>query len=112
MKTLNCLILVVGGLLVGSAHATDTTYCVALTSNAGKNCGASDSLQIKVKNNCSTPVYVKMCLEKKDGRWSCGSDSKLKPGDTNSGFWACHATGEYKWMSCTGGYAECGFKNP
>ena len=92
--------------------AQDARRCVSLDAKRGTQCGSADSLQIKVKNRCSQKVYVKMCLEKKNGQWSCGSDSTLAPGKTNNGFWTCHATGDYQWSACTGGYKECGFKNP
>ena len=51
-----------------------------------------------------------MCIEKTNGKWSCGSDSSLGVNQSNGGFWACDATGNYIWDSCTGGYKECGFK--
>lgn len=98
----------------GSVHAmaADTDHCVSLDSIWGNNCGSSNSLQIVPKNNCGQKVYVKICIEKTNGGWSCGSDSSLRSGRKNTGFWACKATGNYKYATCTGGYKECGFKNP
>lgn len=98
--------------MTASAFAADTSDCVVLTREQGNNCASRDSLQIKVTNKCSENVYVKMCLERKDGQWNCGSDSILKPGRTNTGFYACHGTGNYQWSSCTGGFKECGFRSP
>lgn len=98
--------------LSASVLAADAQHCISLDDRWGKQCGSSDSLQIKVKNKCAQRVYVKMCLEKKNGKWSCGSDSTLDPGQTNTGFYTCHATSNYKWSACTGGYEECGFKSP
>jgi len=95
-----------------SAFSADAEHCVSLDDRWGEKCGSSDSLQIKAKNRCSERVYVKICLERKNGKWSCGSDSTLDPGETNGGFFTCHSTGNYKWAACTGGYSECGFKNP
>ncbi|MDD8058465.1 MULTISPECIES: hypothetical protein [Shewanella] len=97
--------------LSASVFAADAQHCVLLDDSWGNSCGSPDSLQIKVKNGCSQTIYVKMCIEKKDGKWSCGSDSSLAPGRTNTGFYTCHATSRYKWSACTGGYKECGFKN-
>lgn len=112
MKRLTLIIILLFLCFAANVFAKDTRHCVSLDSEWGDNCGSSDSLQINVKNRCSQRVYVKMCLERKDGKWSCGSDSTLDPGETNNGFWTCHATGDYKWSSCTGGYKECGFKDP
>lgn len=112
MKKLIGIVLVAGLSLSGNAPAADADHCVVLDDRWGERCGSTDSLQIRVTNQCSQRVYVKMCLQKKDGRWSCGSDSSMDPGDTNRGFYTCHATGNYRWAACTGGYKECGFKSP
>jgi len=109
MKKLTCIIPIISLHLSTSVFAADTRYCVSVDNLWGNSCGSSDSLQIKVENKCSQRVYVKMCLERKNGVWSCGSDSALDPGETNTGFYTCHATGNYKWSACTGGYNECGF---
>ncbi|WP_345984872.1 hypothetical protein WCX49_09585 [Sulfurimonas sp. HSL-1656] len=112
MKKLILALLALGLLLSTNVFAQDAKFCVHLDDRWGDNCGSSDSLSIKVTNQCNQRVYVKMCLEKKNGNWSCGSDSTLDPGETNNGFYTCHATGDYQWSACTGGYNECGFKNP
>ena len=93
-------------------HASDTKHCVNINTTRGDSCGTPDSMNVWVTNNCSTKVYVKVCLERKDGKWSCGSDSSLKPGKRNGAFYTCHATRNYRWDTCTGGYKECGFKSP
>jgi len=108
MKFWAFLLVLVG--LVGTLSATDTQYCTRLVPQWGGQCGRSDSLSMDVINQCNTTIYVKMCIEKKDGTWACGSDSGLAPGAKNVGFWTCSSTGRYEWSSCTGGYAECGFK--
>lgn len=112
MKKIFWLISLAGLMLTADALANNAQNCVRLDPVWGNSCGKPDSLQVKVTNRCSQTVYVKMCIEKKGGGWSCGSDSILKPGNTNNGFWACQATGNYRWDACTGGYQECGFKNP
>ena len=94
----------------GNVYAKNTRYCVALEANRGNKCGKPESMQITVRNQCSVPVYVKFCIEGQDGKGDCGSDSHLKPGKSNGGFWDCRSTGRYEWDSCTGGYKECGFK--
>lgn len=96
----------------GAANAKNTMNCVDVTTSWGTKCGSGDSMHVVVKNRCHQRVYVKMCVEKKGGGWSCGSDSTLDHNERNTGFWACHATGNYRWNSCTGGYKECGFKKP
>jgi hypothetical protein len=102
-----------GSLFVAmNASAGDMSYCAHLEDDWGSNCGSSDSLQMKVKNNCGRDIYVQMCIERKDGKWSCGVNSSLHPGQTDQGFWTCHSTGRYKWAACSGGREECHFPNP
>jgi hypothetical protein len=91
-------------------HASSTTHCVNVETTRGDSCGTPDSMNVWVTNNCPSMVYVKVCLEKADGNWSCGSDSSLRPGKRNGAFYTCHATRNFEWNSCTGGYSECGFK--
>ncbi|MBU2966579.1 hypothetical protein Q4508_03225 [Amphritea sp. 2_MG-2023] len=112
MKKLVGIISIVGFLLSNSVFAADAQNCVSLDPKWGSRCGSPDSLHIKVKNRCSQRVYVKICLEKKDRKWNCGSDGTLDPGETNTGFYTCHATGDYRWSACTKGSSECGFRNP
>ncbi len=112
MKKLTVIIAVISLCCAMNVFAEDAKHCVSLDDKWGNNCGSSDSLQIKFKNRCSQRIYLKYCLERKDGKWRCGSNSTLDPGETNLGAWTCHATGNYKWSACTGGYRECGFKNP
>ena len=95
-----------------NAFAADAKHCVSLDDRWGNNCNSSNSMQMVVTNKCSQRVYVKMCIERKNGNWSCWSDSTLDPGEDNNGFYVCNATGNYQWSACTGGYNECGFKNP
>lgn len=112
MKKLTIIIATVSLFCAMNVFAMDAESCVSLDKEWGNHCGSSDSFQIKATNNCSQRIYVKMCLEKKNGQWSCSSDSRLSPGETNYGFYTCHATGYYKWSACTGGYKECGFQSP
>jgi len=93
-----------------NVYSADTAKCVNLESFRGDNCGSPDSIRVNVTNRCAKKIYVRMCQQRSDGKWTCGSDSALKPGSTNTGFYTCHATGKYEWNSCTGGYKECGFK--
>ena len=95
-----------------NAYAESTRHCVSLETPRGQSCGSPDSMNVIAQNNCGTTVYVKVCVEKTNGKWSCGSDSSLRPGARNGGFYTCHATAQYRWDSCTGGYSECGFKDP
>ncbi|MEQ8898107.1 MAG: hypothetical protein RID23_13550 [Roseovarius sp.] len=91
-------------------RADDMSLCITLDRVWGDKCGRNDSLHIIVTNNCPSATFIKMCIEEKDGGWSCGSDNNLERGGTNRGFWACSATGDYSYAACTGGYSECGFK--
>ena len=93
-----------------NVHAKSTHHCVKAEPFWGKSCGNKDSMNVRIRNNCSESVYVKVCVERTSGKWSCGSDSGLEAGTTNAGFYTCHATGNYEWRTCTGGYSECGFK--
>ena len=50
---------------VNPLHARDLTSCIQETSRWGEHCGSPDSLQLIVRNNCSEPAYIKICLAKK-----------------------------------------------
>lgn len=92
----------------GSAASMNS--CITVERDRGTKCGRGDSLHVIVTNRCDTSTYIKVCVQKKSGDWSCGTDSNLRPGESNRGFWACKATGDYHYAACTGGYSECGFK--
>lgn len=106
-------ILIVAALAItaaGSTWAADARHCVALHTKRGEHCGDPSSISVDVVNRCNQPVYVKVCNQRTNGQWDCGSDSNLAPGKRNTGFWSCKATGRYEWAACTGGYKECNFK--
>lgn len=92
------------------AQAEDTGHCVKLKELRGKDCGNPLSVRVEPTNNCGIPVYVRICIKRSNGSWSCGAYAKMPPGKSDNGFMVCDGTGKYKWTSCTGGYRECGFK--
>jgi len=102
-----------------NAFAQDARNCLkqwqggnSLQGKWGEHCGSKDSVTYEITNICNQPIYFKGCLEKTNGEWSCGSHTDLEPGVTDYGFWVCNGTGRMQWAACTGGYKECGFKNP
>uniref|UniRef100_UPI003B51BA95 hypothetical protein n=1 Tax=Roseovarius indicus TaxID=540747 RepID=UPI003B51BA95 len=90
--------------------AENMGLCIEVDREWGTMCNRDDSLHVIVTNRCPSTTYIKVCVQEKGGKWSCGSDNSLEPGETNRGFWACKATGDYDYAACTGGYSECGFK--
>lgn len=88
------------GLLVVSlftpAWAQDATHCVDVyKTEAGTNCGSSDSLLIRYRNSCTSAIDAQVCLERSNGRWECGVYSDMDSGDTSSHF-VCKASGRYR----------------
>ena len=88
--------------------AVDARQCLKLKVERGNVCYEDrTSIQVKETNQCNQRIYVKTCLEKIEGGWSCAS-GYIMPGDTKHGSWTCRATGRYRTATCTGGYEECG----
>lgn len=111
MKMLTGIIAVTGLCFSINSFAQNMDSCISIQEVWGKSCGSADSFQVKIKNQCSEAAYAKTCLERTNGKWSCGSTT-LKPGDVGNGAWICEGTGKYKYATCTGGYKECGFESP
>ena len=111
MKYLSGFIAMASLLASASVFAADARHCADLEYIWGTRCNSSESLIINTTNNCAETIYIRTCLERKDGRWDCGTHSNMRPGQS-SGHYTCHATGEYQRAACTGGYAECGFPTP
>lgn len=112
MKILMVIMAVISLCFSINIFAKNMDDCVSINKTWGDKCGSEKSVQVKVKNQCSENVYVKMCVERENGTWECGSDPRLEPGETNTGFYTCKATGNYKYATCTGGFKECGFPSP
>ena len=98
--------------LPAASMGADAKHCISLDTIRGNHCNDPTSMTVKVTNRCDRTVYVKVCLEMPNGKHDCGSDSRLRVGETNYGFWTCKATGRYRWDACTGGHEECGRWQP
>jgi hypothetical protein len=93
MKKLVTIVLLVVASLTGFSQSYNN--CLTKTKTVwGEMCGSSSSYQVWFRNDCSITVDVKVCLKKTDGKWSCGVEYGLRPGETtDDGFWACSSTG-------------------
>lgn len=94
-----------------SPSANDFRGCMTLETRWGEQCSGHDSFQVIATNTCGSAAYIKVCVEQSNGKWDCGTDLSLAPGDRNTGFWVCHGTGRYKWASCSVG-DDCSFPQP
>ena len=80
-----------------SSAATDSTACVEVVERrAGQDCGSPGSFAIAVKNRCEQTIDAKLCLEKPDHTWACGTTSGMKGGASTS-LLACESTRE-SWV--------------
>lgn len=91
--------------------ANDFRGCMTLETRWGEQCGERDSFQVIATNTCGSAAYIKICVERTNGKWDCGTDSNLPPGGRNTGWYVCHGTGRYKWASCSAG-DDCSFPQP
>jgi|GEM_PF-2713495 len=65
----------------------------------GNRCSSSDSFDYHVVNRGTTPLDIKVCLERTNGTWSCFVNSNTWPGQVMSDAYVCHGTGktEFFW---------------
>ena len=90
-----------------SAFATNKDYCVEKSFTYGEECGSSDSMMMKLVNRCNREVYIKYCLLKKNGKWSCGV-TNLGVDKKWMGAWTCHSKNwKYKFTACTPDHKGC-----
>jgi hypothetical protein len=79
------------------AACSNLDACVTVTgATRGDYCASQDSVEVRVRNDCTRPVDVEICYEARDGRCVCGLHSNLAPGAAPAApFWACGLTGRY-----------------
>jgi len=80
-----------------AAACANLDACVTVTGGTrGDHCASLDSVEVRVRNDCTRPVDVEICYEARDGRCVCGLHSNLAPGASPTmPFWACGLTGRY-----------------
>ena len=84
-----------------SLFAANREHCLVKKITYGNDCNSSDSMMVEFKNSCNEKVYLKYCLLKKNGKWSCGS-TNLKINENFNGAWTCHSKNwKYKFTACT-----------
>jgi hypothetical protein len=80
--------------------------CMVFSSQErGKRCNSADSMNVTLRNNCTSPVDLRMCVERSQlkpsesqFRWSeCALASNVTP-DQLTTWGTCHATGNV-WVS-------------
>ena len=71
--------------------------CVQVTyATRGEHCASGDSVEVRVRNDCTLPVDVQICYEQRGGGCVCGTHRNLAPGTEGTpAFWACNVTGRY-----------------
>lgn len=83
--------------------------CVTVTYAArGDHCGGSaDSVEVRVRNDCTRAADVEICYERRDGTCECGLHRNVAPGAMGTpAFWACDLTGNFRVSSRAAGDAE------
>jgi hypothetical protein len=87
-----------------SIYAGDAQHCAQLDYTRGEHCGSTSSFGITVTNTCNENIGVKVCIQRRNGKWNCGLDSKLRPNESNNGFWVCkaHTYPKYDYDACFG----------
>ncbi|MFT7518594.1 MAG: hypothetical protein ACI9MC_000726 [Kiritimatiellia bacterium] len=73
--------------------------CVQVVSaTMGTRCGEDSSVEVQVRNVCTTPVKIQSCIERSNGKWSCLPDGTfgdgLAPG-AEANWYVCDGTGTY-----------------
>jgi hypothetical protein len=94
----------------GSSCASMNSY-VAATTSWINNCGSSDDLSVKVKNNSSQKLAIRIAIKKKTGQWDCGLQYGVAAGSTFT-YWSCHSTGDYRVYSMLQSDNDSGCKLP
>ncbi len=83
--------------------------CVAVTYAAsGERCGGSrDSVEVRVRNNCTRAADVQICFPRRDGGGCvCGMHRAVAPGaEAAPSFWACDVLRRYSLSSRAAGDA-------
>jgi hypothetical protein len=73
----------------GTSYAGDADSCVRLTKTYGENCGNSNSIQIKVRNSCSTPVTHKVCIYNSNEKLECFQGTLDGSDEQDYGYYVC-----------------------
>ena len=100
----------------GGSGGNDCTNMTSYTSATAKwisNCGGTnEDLSVKVTNNSNQTLYIRIEIEKTNGKWDCGGET-IPPGDYTT-YWSCDGTGNYKWRAILGSefgngcFPDCG----
>jgi hypothetical protein len=72
--------------------------CITVTYAArGDHCGASaDSVEVRVRNDCTHAADIQICFPRRDGGCTCGIHRFVAPGSSaDPPFWACNVQGRY-----------------
>ncbi|QIE44694.1 hypothetical protein G5B38_03660 [Pseudohalocynthiibacter aestuariivivens] len=81
----------------------------------GGSCNSADSFAVKMRNaSGNRRIDLKVCLERKDGTWTCYSSRNIAPGKVVPSYWSfsvCDGTGNYKWWDHVTGSGQK-FGNP
>ena len=84
---------------------TNFDACVTVVDGVrGTHCGDVESIEVRVRNDCTAPVDVELCYERIDGSCACGVHRSLAPGAVGDPvFWACAVTGRYRFSARAAG---------
>ncbi len=83
--------------------------CVTVTYAArGDHCGGSpDSVEVRVRNDCTRAADVEICYERRDNTCTCGTHRNVAPGvEASPPFWACDLTGNFRLSARAAGDAQ------
>ena len=106
-----------GGSGSGSGSGSGGSSCASKNSNVSattswiNNCGSSDDLSVKVKNNSTQKLAIRIAIKKKTGVWDCGLQYGVASGATFT-YYSCHASGDYLVYTMTQTDNDGGCKFP
>lgn len=96
-----CIVCVLSATPIMS-FAKDARECVTIKEKKhGNECGKPGGVKILYGNDCTVQIDIKFCLQRTDGRPSCGLTT-VKPGQSTS-TWVCEGTGKYWYEARTFG---------
>ena len=78
----------------GGDDCDDQTSCVSVSIETGEQCSNPSSRAISATNECSYDITIQCCLQRADGSWDCGMNSRAGPGE-RCYHYVCEGNGVY-----------------
>lgn len=79
-------------------YQSDTDNCLVNSAGWDKVTRTYSRFKVNSKNGCTSSLDIRICIQKDDGKWTCGLKLDVKPGDSSQ-FGTLKTTERYKVMS-------------